>query len=106
MKPYYYVYEYGNKAPRVRHATLEQAETESKRLAEISPGATFEILMTVGLTKVTTPYTFWMDGVIGPHICAMHRIKDGTCFVCGKSLENVDVDASADEKAPTKKSNV
>jgi len=63
MKPYYYVYEYGNKAPRVRHARLDQAETEAKRLAVISPGVTFEILMAVGLTKVTTPQTFWMDGI-------------------------------------------
>ena len=92
MKPYYYVYEYGNKAPRVRHATLEQAETEAKRLAEISPGTSFEILMAVGITRVTTPQTFWMNGVIPPHVCVMHRIMDGTCFVCGKHLgENDEV---------------
>lgn len=91
MKPYYYVYEYGNKAPRVRHATMEQAENEAKRLAGTSPGASFEILMAVGITRVTTPQTFWMDGVIGPHICEMHRIMDGTCFVCGKSLENAEL---------------
>lgn len=67
MKPYYYVYEYGNKAPKVRHATLQQAETEAKRLVLLSPGVTFEILMAVGMTKLTTPQTFWADGVT--HIC-------------------------------------
>lgn len=64
MKPYYYVYKYGDKAPRVRHATMEQAENEAKRLAEISPGTSFEILKAVGITRVTTPQTFWMEGVI------------------------------------------
>jgi len=64
MKPYYYVYEYGNKAPRVRHATLEQAETEAKRLAVITPATRqVEILMAIGVALVTTPKTFWMDGV-------------------------------------------
>jgi hypothetical protein len=85
MKPYYYVYEYGNKAPRVRHATLEQADTEARRLAGISPGTTFEVLMAVGITRVTTPQTFWMDGVIPPHVCGGGMTS---CFVCGKSLEN------------------
>lgn len=86
MKPYYYVYDYGNKAPRVRHPTIEQAETEAKRLAVASPGSSFEILMAVGLTQVPTPTTFWMDGITPPHLCESHRIADNTCLVCGKHL--------------------
>lgn len=63
MKPYYYVYKYGNAGPRVRHATLDQAESEAMRLSEEHPGATFEILMAVGLTKTTTVQTFWMEDI-------------------------------------------
>ena len=81
MKPYYYVYEYGNKAPRVRHATLKQAETEAKRLAGTSPGTTFEVLMAVGITRVTTPQTFWMDGVTPPEYGPVTNREKG--LVCG-----------------------
>lgn len=63
MKIYYYVYEYGNRAPRVRHATLKQAESEAMRLAQASPGSTFEILASIGITRMSLPQTFWMDGI-------------------------------------------
>jgi hypothetical protein len=63
MKIYYYVYLHGNKAPRVRHATLEQAELEAMRLAQASPGSAFEILAAIGVVRCTTPLTFWMDGI-------------------------------------------
>lgn len=63
MKIYYYVYDSGNKAPRVRHATLEQAEAEAKRLAQSFPGYAFEILAAIGITSVPKAQTFWMDGI-------------------------------------------
>ena len=62
------------------------ALTEAKRLARHNPGESFEILQCVGITTMTEPHTFWVDGVIPPHVCAMHRIMDDTCVVCGKSL--------------------
>ena len=85
MKPYYYVYHYGDKAPRIRHATILQAETEAKRLALLSPGVTLEILMAVGITKIPTPQTFWVDGAIEPHACDGLRDMTGKCEVCGKN---------------------
>jgi len=47
MKPYYYVYHYGNKAPRIRHATLGQAEAEAKRLAGIAPRGNLQNLIAI-----------------------------------------------------------
>lgn len=35
MKPYYYVYRVGNRAPTVRHATPALAAAEAERLAAI-----------------------------------------------------------------------
>lgn len=63
MKIYYYVYLHGNKAPRVRHTTIKQAELEAMRLAQSSPGSAFEILAAIGVVQCTTPQTFWMDGI-------------------------------------------
>lgn len=63
MKPYYYVYKYGDKAPRVRHSRLDQAEDEAMRLAKATPGASFEILQFLGVTQCTEPSTVWIDGV-------------------------------------------
>ena len=86
MKPYYYIHRPGYGSPTVRHETMELALTEAKRLARHNPGESFEILQCVGITTMTEPHTFWVDGVIPPHVCAMHRIMDDTCVVCGKSL--------------------
>jgi len=73
MKPYFYVYRYQDKAPVIRHATLEQAQAEAERLATQHKGTPFEILKAVGLSQVTGPAsTFFMDGE-GPH---MEEVKD------------------------------
>lgn len=85
MKPYYYIYRVGNGKSTIKHYTLEEAARESERLAAQHPGDTFEILKCIGVTRTVNPQTSWMDGVTPPHICAMHRIMDGTCFVCGKN---------------------
>jgi hypothetical protein len=62
MKPYYYVYRYGN-APVKRHASLAEAQAEAERLAAKNPGVAFEILKAVGISQVIKPArTFWMDG--------------------------------------------
>jgi len=68
MKPYYYVYRYQDRGPRVRHATLEAAQTEAMRLAEQHPTGYFEILKCVGFARTTKAATFWMDGE-GPKDC-------------------------------------
>ena len=92
MKPYYYIYRVGHeRMPTIKHYDLESAASESERLAGQHPGETFEILMCLGITRTITPQTCWLDGVIAPHICEMHRILDDTCHVCGKSLANVDL---------------
>lgn len=70
MKPYYYVYRVGYGCPTVKHPDLSTAANESRRLAAQHPGATFEILQCVGTTRTINPQTFWMDGVIPPHVCA------------------------------------
>ena len=100
MKPYYYVFRVGGSHPRIKHPTLESAHTEAMRLAAQHPGDSFEILQCLATTRTINPQTFWMDGVIPPHICAMHRIMDDTCHVCGKFIgENADVEPPSERKA-------
>jgi hypothetical protein len=65
MKPYYYVYKYGDNAPRVRHCTLRAATQEAERLAKENPGSTFEILQCLGFSRISKVSTFWVDGA-GP----------------------------------------
>jgi hypothetical protein len=89
MKPYYYVCRVNYGRISIKHATLEGAEKESLRLAGQHPRETFELLKCMGVTQTTAPKTFWMDGVVPPHVCAMNRIMDDTCHVCGKSSANV-----------------
>jgi hypothetical protein len=91
MKPYYYVFKVGVRHPRIKHATIELATAESERLARLHPGETFEILMCLGVTKTINPHTSWMDGVVPPHICEMHRIMDDTCYVCGEYIPSKEV---------------
>lgn len=63
MKPYYYVYRYQDRAPVVRHPTLEQAQAEAERLAAQHPGAHIEILKAIAISKVSGPAsTFFVDG--------------------------------------------
>ena len=65
MITYYYVFNSGRHAPSYKHATLESAEKEAKRLAEKHCGESIEILMCVGIASTPKPKatTFWMDGV-------------------------------------------
>jgi hypothetical protein len=84
MKPYFYIYRVDHSLPRVKHATIESAHSEAMRLSEQHPGETFEILQCLGITRTTTPQTFWVDGVIPPHHCAMNLAMNGECSVCGK----------------------
>ena len=63
MKPYYYVYRFGNLAPKMRHETLAAAQAEAERLAALHPGSAIEILKAVGIAQIVKPAaTFWMDG--------------------------------------------
>ena len=62
MKPYYYVYQYEYQAPKMRYATLAEAQAEAERLAALHPGAAFEIFKAVGIARVVKPTTIWMDG--------------------------------------------
>lgn len=97
MKPYYYVYRVGNKAPTIRHYSLLVATKEAERLSNQHPGETFEILQCLGITRTAKASTFWMDGVAPPtdedtpddgwiehdptgpvpKVCSMVRFKDG-----------------------------
>ena len=119
MTPYYYVYRVGYGKPTIKHATLESAAKESERLAGQRPGDTFEILKCLGITRTVTPQTFWMDGVIPPHLDAAseytptcdHYVQDpyvcdmggepkGQCGNCGYKWYEHDLDAIPDsEKA-------
>lgn len=63
MKPYFYVYQHQDKAPVIRHATLQLAQAEAERLANKHQGTSFEILKVVGIAKVSGPAsTVFMDG--------------------------------------------
>ena len=63
MKPYFYIYRADqSRAPKVKHATLAEAQAEAERLANQHPGSTFEILQCVAITRCTQANTFWMDG--------------------------------------------
>ena len=55
MNPYFYVYRNHDKAPVIRHATLELAVAEAERLANQHRGAKFELLKAVGISQVTGP---------------------------------------------------
>ena len=66
MRPYYYVYRLGHRAPTVRHATAALAAAEAERLAAQHPGDTFEVLQCLAITRTSVPVTFWMDGFSCP----------------------------------------
>ena len=63
MKPYYYVYRHDGHPPSVKHESIADAEIEASRLADKHPGVTFEILMCIGVSRMTRSNTFWMNGV-------------------------------------------
>jgi len=92
MKTYYYVFRVGGSTPTARHETIELAHKESERLASKHPGQSFEILQCIGISKTVAVETSWIAGIEPPnvsHICAMNRLVDNTCGVCGKSLFKV-----------------
>ena len=63
MKPYYYVYRTDeSRGPKIKHATLAEALTESERLANQHPGSVFEILKCLAITRCTQASTLWLDG--------------------------------------------
>ena len=86
MKPYFYVYRYQDRAPVVRHPTLELAQAEAERLAAQHPGTSIEILKAVGLASVRGPAsTFFMDGEGPVHPCESRVPKvfrDAPCPHC------------------------
>lgn len=102
MKPYFYIYRYQDKAPVIRHATLEQAQAEAERLATQHKGTPFEILKCVGISQVTGPaYTFFMEGEgsakplfevlhkAAEHLESAHEMvpHQRKCPECGKSVD-------------------
>ena len=63
MKSHYYVYRADeSRGPKIKHATLKDAQTEAERLANQHPGSVFEILQCLAITRCTQASTFWMDG--------------------------------------------
>jgi hypothetical protein len=66
MKPYYYVFKPTGHPPSRKHDTLEDAVKESRRLCEMHPNQTFEVLQCVAITSAPKPQvsTFYIDGVM------------------------------------------
>ena len=85
MKPYYYLKVSQFLQPK-RYENLEDAERDSLKWANDDPGTTVEILQCVGITSTPKASTFWMDGVIPPHVCCFNRGLDDVCIVCGKDV--------------------
>ena len=50
-EPFFMVYGYGQNPPTVIHDTLDKAEKEAKRLADLHPGIRFYVLATVGAAE-------------------------------------------------------
>lgn len=78
MKPYYYIYRTDeSRGPKVKHATLEEAQSESERLANKHPGSAFEILRCVGITQCAQANTFWLDGEEPPEQPRYRMLEEG-----------------------------
>ena len=78
MKPYYYVYRTDqSRGPKIQHATLAEALTESERLADQHPGSVFEILQCLGISRCTQASTFWMDGAEQPEKPRWRMLEEG-----------------------------
>ena len=60
MKAFYYVYNYGNLMPKVRHLSLESAQKEAERLT-LQHNLSYEILKCVGVTRMTKAETVMID---------------------------------------------
>lgn len=63
MKPYYYVYRTGGKAPFIKHYSIQDAQREAERLSPNYPNSEFEILMCVAITKITNVSTKFSEGI-------------------------------------------
>jgi hypothetical protein len=66
MESCYYVFSPAGHAPRHKHETFDEAVTESRRLCEMHPNQTFEVLQRVAITSAPKPQvsTSYMDGVL------------------------------------------
>jgi hypothetical protein len=63
MNPYYYVFQAGSKAPtlKCRYDTLELAQQEAERLADVFRGVVFEIVKVVAISRIPDNITFFLD---------------------------------------------
>ena len=78
MKPFYYVYRSDeSRGPKIKHATLAEALTESERLANQHPGSVFEILKCLAIVQCTQASTFWMDGEEPPEKPPYRQLENG-----------------------------
>ena len=78
MKPYYYIYRTDeSRGPKIKHATLAEAQTEAERLANQHPGSTFEILQCVAITRCAQASTFWLDGEEPPEHPRYRMLEEG-----------------------------
>lgn len=60
MKPHYCVYRSDqNRGPKVKHSSLQSAQSEAERLCNQHPGSSFEILECVAITRATAAKTFF-----------------------------------------------
>jgi len=63
MNPYYYVLQAGSKEPtlKYRYDTIELAQQEAERLADVFRGAVFEIVKVVAISRIPDNITFFLD---------------------------------------------
>ena len=84
MKAFYYVYDYSNHLPKVRHSSLELAQKEAERLT-LQHSKPFEILKCVGVTKITKAETIMTEDDPKSVIS-----EDGEAFLVYNSKENME----------------
>jgi hypothetical protein len=95
MKSHFYVYRAGSGRTVIKHPTLEAAVKEAERLAGQHPGESFEILQCVAITRPVAASTFYVDGVIPPHICDLNRLMDGACGICGNTPSTATIESQS-----------
>jgi len=69
--------------PKLRHATLAEAQEEAERRAASEPGRVFEILKCVAISQTSKASTFWMDGEESPETPRYTKLKQGDSYIKG-----------------------
>ena len=86
MKQYYYILNTKTQETVCKINSLVDAQTECENCAANNPEIVFEILQCLGFSRANKVQTFWLDGVIPPHICGFHRLLNEECGLCGEPI--------------------